>query len=151
MTVSPVLLAWKRHSAAAFSFASMAGRRMKIGLAEVAALEHLETGGPLTPGEIGRRLSMPSGSVTALVDRLEAKRFVQRRPNPKDRRGYLISLSESAMDRAALDLIPMGQELSRIVDTFNAQDQAAIIAFLDRAATALSGRGARSVADRRPT
>ncbi|MCX7287657.1 MAG: MarR family transcriptional regulator [Rhodobacterales bacterium] len=143
MENDPLLSAWQRHSAAAFGFASRAGRRMKLGLAEVAALELVQTLGPLTPGQIGAQLAMPSGSVTALIDRLEAKRFVERKPNPKDRRGYLIVLSPQAWDRAGLDLLPMAERIAKLAAQLPAGDRAVVAAFLDRLSVLLSDAARR--------
>src|SRR5829696_6938372 len=54
------------------AFAAAMARRTGLGLSEMAALEHLRhSHGGLTPTELGRRLSLSSGAVTALVDRLE--------------------------------------------------------------------------------
>lgn len=138
---SPLLLAWQRHSAAAYGFASRAGRRMRLGLAEVAALEQVQTSGPITPGQIGARLAMPSGSVTALIDRLEAKRFIERRKNPTDRRGYLVALSPAAEDRAAMDLLPMAARIEALVQAMPASDRAVVARFLDQVTALLDTGG----------
>ncbi len=135
---SPTLMSWQRQTAAVYGFASRAGRRMKIGLAEVAALEHLQTEGPLTPGQLGERLAMPSASVTALIDRLEAKRFVERKRNPDDRRGYFVVLSPASGDRAALDMLPMALQIDAIAAGMPEADQAAVTRFLDAVSSALS-------------
>jgi DNA-binding MarR family transcriptional regulator len=50
-------------------------------------LEH----GPLSPSRIAAALGITAGSVTALVDRLEAKGLVKRARTPGDRRGVLVS------------------------------------------------------------
>ena len=76
------IMAWHRQTAAIYGFASRAGRRMKIGLAEVAVLEHLQTEGPLTPGQLGQRLAMPSASVTALIDRLRGQAICRAASQP---------------------------------------------------------------------
>src|SRR3712207_8511846 len=55
------------------AFAAAMARRTGLGLSEMAALEHLQHAGEggLTPTQLGRRLSLSSGAVTALVDRME--------------------------------------------------------------------------------
>src|SRR3712207_1670438 len=69
------------------AFAAAIARRTGLGLSEMAALEHLQhSDGGLTPTALGRRLSLSSGAITALVDRLERSGHVERRPNPSDRR-----------------------------------------------------------------
>src|SRR3712207_260301 len=69
------------------AFAAAMARRTGLGLSEMSALEHLQHAhGGLTPTELGKRLSLSSGAITALVDRLERTGHVERRPNPADRR-----------------------------------------------------------------
>lgn len=65
-------------------------QRMNLTLSEVAALEHIHASGEITPKSLGQRLSLSSGAMTALVDRLEKGNWVERRPNPADRRSVLI-------------------------------------------------------------
>ncbi|HEY7046110.1 MAG TPA: MarR family transcriptional regulator [Jatrophihabitantaceae bacterium] len=60
-----------------------------VGTSEVIALGFLYHDGPRTPSEIGQRLNLTSGSVTALLDRLEAAAYVTRSQNPDDRRSLL--------------------------------------------------------------
>lgn len=133
-----MLAAWQEHNAASYGFACRAARIMKIGLAEVAALEQIRLAGPLTPGQLGLRLSMPSGSVTNLIDRLEGKRFVSRKPNPSDRRGYLIHLSEEALQKASRDLLPMAQKIEAISSELSSEERKIVSGWLHKIATALA-------------
>jgi len=48
----------------------------------------------LTPTDLARHRMMTSGGMTAAIDRLERKGLVTRRPNPSDRRGTLIALTD---------------------------------------------------------
>ena len=48
----------------------------------------------LTPTELARHRLMTSGGMTALIDRLERRGLVSRSPNPNDRRGSLIRLTD---------------------------------------------------------
>lgn len=122
---------WQRHVALLFSFTSFAGRRMKIGLAEVAALEQLQVAGELSPGELGILLAMPSASVTALLDRLEGKKMITRRPNPKDRRGLLISLTPVAMKKASLDLLPVAEAMIERAAAMSEAERAVVATYLE--------------------
>jgi DNA-binding MarR family transcriptional regulator len=78
-----LLRRWQAHAAASFAFAARVARARKLGLAEIAALEQVQTQGPLTPGALGTRLAMPSGTVTALVDRLAHKGLLVRETHPQ--------------------------------------------------------------------
>jgi DNA-binding MarR family transcriptional regulator len=46
-----------------------------------------------TPSELARYTGLTSGATTAMLDRLEKARLIERRPNPQDRRGTLIVLT----------------------------------------------------------
>ncbi len=58
-------------------------------------------GEPLPPREIGQQLKVMSGSLTAILDRLEGQRMVQRLPHPTDRRGRLIALTDRGQELVA--------------------------------------------------
>jgi DNA-binding MarR family transcriptional regulator len=84
------------HASAATRYAAAVAKRMGMGTSELAALEHLQAAGPMTPGRLGGRLSMSPGAVTALVDRLEERGHVERMPNPEDRRSALLRETKGA-------------------------------------------------------
>jgi DNA-binding MarR family transcriptional regulator len=138
MTPEALTFAWQAHAAALFSFTSFAGRRMKIGLAEVAALEHLQVGGELSPGDLGKRLSMPSASVTALLDRLEGKHMIVRKANPADRRSVLVALTPTAMERAALDLMPVAEAMIAAAAMMSEAERETVARYMDMVNTCMA-------------
>ncbi len=77
-----LVLGWDGYRA---SIAAQLG----VGATEVVALGHLYQEGPLTPRDLGQRLGLTSGSVTALLDRLSKSGFVTRAQHPDDRRSLL--------------------------------------------------------------
>ena len=67
---------------------------MSLEASELAALEHLQAAGPMTQKHLGERLSMSPGAVGH--DRpLESRRYVQRTPNPEDRRSALVGITKA--------------------------------------------------------
>jgi DNA-binding MarR family transcriptional regulator len=60
---------------------------------------------PLTPTEVSARLTVTSATVTGLVDTLEKRGLIRRRPHPDDRRSVLLEIT--ADGRRLLDeLLP---------------------------------------------
>lgn len=57
-------------------------------------LELLYSKGPHPVQKISEVLSIPSGSITYVVDKLEKKGLVERQPNPQDRRASNVVLTE---------------------------------------------------------
>jgi DNA-binding MarR family transcriptional regulator len=57
--------------------------------------------GIATPSELARHTGLTSGATTAMLDRLEKAGLIERRPNPKDRRGSLIAPEKSSAEKMA--------------------------------------------------
>ncbi|GAA1269883.1 MarR family transcriptional regulator TamR [Sphaerisporangium rubeum] len=68
----------------------------------------------LSPGALLRATLVTSGTMTNRIDRLAAARLVRRRPDPEDRRGVLVSLTDAGRERvdaAFADLLRREREL----------------------------------------
>jgi DNA-binding MarR family transcriptional regulator len=78
---------------------------------EFDVLSALRRAGPpfqLTPGALLRATLVTSGTMTNRIDRLADAGLVYREPDPRDRRGVLVTLSEhgmTAVDAAFTDLL----------------------------------------------
>src|SRR4029079_10914492 len=71
---------------------------------EAGMLSALRTAGPphrLSPTRPGRGAIVSSAGVTSRLDRLERRGFVRRLPDPDDRRGVIVELTDSGL--AAID------------------------------------------------
>lgn len=69
-----------------------------IGTIDINAMAFVGEVDGLTPKDLGKALNITTGSVTAMVDRLESKGFMARKPNPTDRRSVLLHLSPEGTD-----------------------------------------------------
>lgn len=75
--------------------------RHGLSIAEFAALEALYQKGDLLVGELQRKVLKSSGGITYVVDRLEEKGLVERKPCPGDRRAVYAAITtegQSLMD-----------------------------------------------------
>ena len=84
---------------------------MGLGRSDFAVLEVLLHKGPQPVNIIGKKVLLTSGSITAAVDRLESRKLIRRKSNPKDRRSRIVQLTETgqhfierAFQKHALDL-----------------------------------------------
>src|ERR687892_862371 len=87
-----LMQAGRAQSAATIMFHTAVAARHGLGASEEKALDLLERFGPLTAGELASHAGLAPPSVTGLINRLEAKGFARRIPNPKDRRSVLIEI-----------------------------------------------------------
>jgi DNA-binding MarR family transcriptional regulator len=63
-------------------------------------LDVIQQTGRISAGELADRAGLTSGSVTAVIDRLEAKGYVRRVADPEDRRRVLVELTDLMEHRA---------------------------------------------------
>ncbi len=71
--------------------------RFGLNRGEVGVLSALRSAGPpnrLNPTRLGRGLMLSSAGITSRVDRLERRGLIVRLPDPDDRRGVLIELTD---------------------------------------------------------
>jgi DNA-binding MarR family transcriptional regulator len=91
--------------------------RFGLNRGEVGALSALRIAGPphrLSPTQLGRGLMLSSAGVTSRIDRLERRGYVRRLPDPNDRRGVIIELTEEGLavvDRAVAANIANDRQL----------------------------------------
>jgi DNA-binding MarR family transcriptional regulator len=123
-------------------------RSAGITATDLDALEHLEADGPLTQRDLGIRLSLTSGAITMLVDRLEGAGWVRRRPHPVDRRYVLLELSPKALEGMPPALVDYHAAIRALAAKVPPAQRKAVRAFLrdaaDAASTAAAELGTRN-------
>jgi DNA-binding MarR family transcriptional regulator len=72
-----------------------------LNVTDMECLRLLFIKGIATPSELARHTGLTSGATTAMLDRLEKAGLIERRPNPDDRRGTLITPAKSGAEKAA--------------------------------------------------
>lgn len=96
--------------------------------------------GPMTPGEIAHCLRLATGSVTALIDRLEARRLVTRDRHPADRRKVIVRPADLAAADPASDLPEdIRGAMLALHDRYAEAELAVIADWLRRATDTLNG------------
>lgn len=84
------------------------GARWRLNASERLCLSFLMRG-PQTASAIAAETRLTPAAVTALVDRLAERGFVQRRPDPNDRRKVMVEAGEAAMALVAEAYQPLQQ------------------------------------------
>lgn len=97
-----------------------------------AALLHNAASGGASPSQLMEAVGTDTAGMTKLLDRLEAKGLVERRPNPSDRRSVVIEPTESG-----LALVPrlspvFGEVANQLFDGFSDDEVATLTSSLRR-------------------
>jgi DNA-binding MarR family transcriptional regulator len=85
-------------------------RRTGLSESELHSLRHL-LGGPLGPNDLARTLGVTSAASSGIVDRLEARGHVSRRPHPTDKRRTVVVISDSGRTEVLTQMRPMFEAL----------------------------------------
>jgi DNA-binding MarR family transcriptional regulator len=94
---------------------------------EITALEHLDAHGALTPGELGHRLGLTSGGVTALTGRMIDAGHVTRERHPGDGRMRMLTVTPAGADRLREHLEPVRDAVTGAVAGLR-HDEAELVA-----------------------
>ena len=96
----------------------------------------LRLGGPLSPGEISQRLRLASGSVTVVIDRLEARGLACRARHPEDRRKVVVQASDEARTQAGAGT-GMREAMVALHERYSEQELEVISEWLHQLSTTL--------------
>jgi DNA-binding MarR family transcriptional regulator len=135
-----VLVALRRYGLENDRFDANVARAHDVSLAEMKAIDHIQAEGELTPRQLGERLSLSSGAVTAVIDRLERGGWVERAPHPSDRRSVVVRMSDQSMDAGARIYLPYSEALARTAAGMSDAGRKAIVDFLNGAAEIAAAR-----------
>jgi DNA-binding MarR family transcriptional regulator len=113
MSTEPIAQALERYELAGAYHRAARARQIGVPQIELAALEHLYARDGLTPGELGHRLGLTSGGVTALTGRLVDAGYLEREPHPDDGRMRVLTLSPAGEERLREHMAPVREPVDR--------------------------------------
>src|SRR5215213_7964551 len=134
----------REYTSAVLRHAAATAKRMSLEASELAALGHLQDAGPMPQKRLGERLSISPGAVTAMIDRLESRGYVERTPNPEDRRSALVVITKAGLEESLRQLWPNIEKMRGLEEGFSDEEREVIARFL-REATQVTHQAAEGV------
>jgi len=107
----------------------------------VAALEQL-LGGPVTVGELASRLDLTLPTVSGVLADLDRAGFIERHPDPADRRRTIVQVIPSRADLIGEWLDDAAKPLARVLDKLTPSEQEAFLKAMDLLETELHNQDA---------
>lgn len=94
-----VILALRSYVVSVGLFRYAMAKRLGINATDMECLSVLFHKGIATPAGLSKHTNLGSGATSAMLDRLERKGFIERKPNPQDRRGTHIAVTQQAIEK----------------------------------------------------
>lgn len=111
-------------------FHQAAAAKYGLGITDMKALGALMQEGPMTAGQIAKRLSLTSGAVTSLIDRLERRDMVKRAPDPNDRRKVIVVPNLETLASGENVYLSMGGAFYRLYETYTTEQLEFLVQYL---------------------
>lgn len=104
------------------------------------SIDILHEKGPITAGELSKLTGLTTGSVTALIDRLEKNGFVQRQHDPNDRRKVIIVPLYEDKEDVRRTYLQLHEEMVKLASSYTEEELELITQFLSRASSVLENQ-----------
>jgi DNA-binding MarR family transcriptional regulator len=120
----------REYSIGTVLFHQAVGQLLGVNVTDMKCLDIMTLKGSASPSELAEHTGLSTGATTAMLDRLENAKLIERRPHPTDRRATLVVLSQEAMRKLpavfeslakAMETLVLGyseKELEVLVDFF---------------------------------
>ncbi|MNI26864.1 HTH-type transcriptional repressor NicR [compost metagenome] len=101
------------------------------------SVDILRDKGPITAGELSKLTGLATGSVTALIDRLEKIGYVRRENDPRDRRKVIIVPLYEHKEEFSNTYQPLYEAMIKLASSYKTEELELITQFLSKASTVL--------------
>lgn len=145
--VAAVLTAGRQLGAAAVFFHANAAARLGLGPTDTKTLDLLQRHGSLAPSQLASLAGVTRPTMSALVDRLEARGLVHRQPHPSDGRRLLIEIASDAHEKMAPLYEGLAASFTDMLDGYTDDE----LRLLASAFTEIANRQTQAAHDLTPT
>lgn len=105
--------------------------RVGLGASDAQVLSLLTVNGPMTPGRIASLTGLSTGSVTALLDRLERGSYVRRERDLRDRRKVVVVPAEEGQRRLEQHYTGYGEHMRDVLAQLSPGQLQTVAEFLE--------------------
>ncbi|MGN7356352.1 MarR family winged helix-turn-helix transcriptional regulator [Paenibacillus sp. SAF-054] len=100
---------------------------------DLKSVDILRETGPITAGELSKITGMATGSITALIDRLEKAGYVRRQNDPSDRRRVIIVPEYEYKEEVTGIYRPLHDTMVELISSYSEEELKVITHFMGKA------------------
>lgn len=103
-------------------FHQTAAAKFGLGITDMKTISVLLQEGPLTAGQLAKRLSLTTGAVTNVIDRLERRDIMKREPDETDRRKVVVAVQPEKIAEFNEVYNSMGEAFAKLLRTYSIEE-----------------------------
>jgi DNA-binding MarR family transcriptional regulator len=120
--VKQVIVGARENSIGVVLFHQVVGRILGVNVTDMKCLDIIALKGSANPSQLAKLTGLSTGSTTAMMDRLEKKGLIERRPNPEDRRGAIVVLTNGAAKKFPALFESMAKAMEALVSSYSEKE-----------------------------
>ncbi|MEL1134462.1 MarR family transcriptional regulator [Desulfitobacterium sp. THU1] len=125
-----LLIALSRATQAVHRRSAVIFKEGDMTLAQFAVLEALYHKGDMTIYQIIESVLSTSGNMTVIINNLEKENLIQRHANPKDKRSFLIAITEKGKDKIETTFPKHLQDLKNCFSIYTEEEKDQLVSLL---------------------
>lgn len=133
--VKEVNMGAREYGISTVLFRHAVGGILGVNVTDMECLALIFFKGLSTPSELAKYTGLTSGATTAMLDRLEKARLIERHPNPQDRRGTLIVLTSERTNEVSAMFASGREAIDELTSSYSEEELEVISNYLSRLAT----------------
>jgi len=114
-------------------FHQAAAAQYGLGITDMKTVSVLMQEGSMTAGQLAQRLSLTTGAVTSVLDRLEEKHLVRRATDPKDRRKVIVEANMATIAKGRNVYESMGRAFAELYSTYTTEELEFLVRYFEAA------------------
>jgi DNA-binding MarR family transcriptional regulator len=103
-------------------FHQKVAEKVGLGITDMKTISTLMQEGPMTAGQIAERLSLTTGAVTSVIDRLEKVGAVKRHSDPNDRRKVIVKVVLESLHKQGNLYDSIGETFSKLLQKYSTKE-----------------------------
>lgn len=127
--MTQVIRGGREYSIGTVLFHQAVGQLLGVNVTDMKCLDMMILKGSASPTELAEHTGLSSGATTAMIDRLEKARLIERHPHPKDRRGTTLFLTQEAMRKLPPLFGSLANAMEALVSGYSQKELAVLADF----------------------
>jgi MarR family transcriptional regulator, organic hydroperoxide resistance regulator len=103
-------------------FHQKAAAKMGLGITDMKTISTLIQEGRMTAGQLAQRLSLTTGAITSVIDRLEKHGIVKRKTDPSDRRKVFLEVEKTKIKKAENIYESVGRRFGTLLSGYSTEE-----------------------------